>query len=123
MYRNLFELKKAESSTTVSANELPNSILEDSDANNVAQKAKDVKQRAWLPYRRTIILKEGKVMAEQMRLETYKQKVRECLMKIHSYTGPEADSLITKYEDDFQELLGWNLDPQTASGFLASGLY
>ena len=62
-------------------------------------------------------------MPEQMRLETYKQKVRETLIKIHNYAAPEADKLITKYEDDFQELLGWNLDPQTASGFLASGLY
>ena len=62
-------------------------------------------------------------MSEHSNLESYKQKVRECLMKTHNYTGLEADKLITKYEDDFQELLDWNLDPQTASGFLVSGLY
>ena len=62
-------------------------------------------------------MKEGKVMAEQMRLETYKQKVREALMKIHSYTGPEADSLITKYEDDFLEAFEkFSWSPETMAG-------
>jgi len=43
IYPDSFELKKSESSTAVSANELPNYVLEDSDAENVAQKGTDVK--------------------------------------------------------------------------------
>lgn len=43
VYPESFEIKKSESSTTVSANESPNSILEDSDGANVAQNGNDVK--------------------------------------------------------------------------------
>ena len=60
---------------------------------------------------------------EQMDLETYKQAVRECLMTIQNCTAQYADELMIKYEDSFTELFGWNLGPQTASGFIASGLY
>ena len=62
-------------------------------------------------------------MAQNMNMETYKQKVKECLIKVHHYTDDGANKLMKQYEDDFQELYDWDLDPQTASGFLASGLY
>ena len=61
-------------------------------------------------------------MLEQMTLEDYKQKVKQCLMQRYNNTT-RVENLMRKYEDDFPELLGWNLTPQTASGVIASGLY
>lgn len=59
----------------------------------------------------------------QMDMETFKKKVRDCLINEQNCTIQHADELIKKYDDDFPELWGWNLDPLTASGFTISGLY
>ena len=63
------------------------------------------------------------MVTEQMEMETIKQAVRECLIKVQNCTPEYADKLMAQYDDDFPELMGWKLDPQTASGFIISGLY
>ena len=54
-------------------------------------------------------------MLEQMNLETYKQKVRECLITNYKGTTQEPDRLMTLYEDDFQEFLNDKWEPSLAA--------
>lgn len=42
---------------------------------------------------------------KQMDIQTYKQRVRECLIEIQNCTEEYADKLMREYEDDFEEAL------------------
>ena len=65
---------------------------------------------------------EMQTLQEEMTLEEYKQKVRECLMKTHNYTGLEAEKLMTDYENDFQEALSkFSWTPATMAGAMIAG--
>lgn len=44
-------------------------------------------------------------MNEQLSLEEYKQKVRECLINIQNCTVDDANKLMDDYDDDFEEAL------------------
>ena len=54
-------------------------------------------------------------MPEQMNLESYKQKVRECLRKNFADTTGETERLMTLYENDFQEFLDDKWEPSLAA--------
>lgn len=61
-------------------------------------------------------------LMEKMTLEQYKQQVEQCLIGWYKDTA-QVKELMKNYETDFPELLGWNLTPQEAAGFIGSGLY
>lgn len=57
-----------------------------------------------------------------MDLETYKQKVRECLIKEQNCTEQYAEKLMKLYEDDFQEALyDYTWTPQTMASAMTMG--
>ena len=60
-------------------------------------------------------------MVEQMNLEDYKQKVKECLMTTHKHTTREAERLMTLYEDDFPEFLNDKWKPSVAASAMIAG--
>ena len=60
-------------------------------------------------------------MLEQMSLESYKKKVRECLIKNYKHTIQENDRLMTLYEDDFQEFLDDKWEPSLVATAMVMG--
>ena len=60
-------------------------------------------------------------MPEQMSLEDYKQKVRECLTKNYKHTVQENERLMKLYEDDFQEFLSDRWEPSVAATAMVMG--
>ena len=60
-------------------------------------------------------------MAEQMHLETYKQKVRDCLTENYKHTTQENDRLMKLYEEDFQEFLDDKWEPSVAATAMVMG--
>ena len=60
-------------------------------------------------------------MLEQMTLEEYKQKVRECLMKNYKHTTQENERLMTLYEEEFQEFLSGKWEPSVAAKAMVLG--
>ncbi len=60
-------------------------------------------------------------MSEQMSLEDYKQKVRECLMMNPYRTTEGAEKLMKLYEDDFPEFLADKWEPSAVAAALIMG--
>lgn len=60
-------------------------------------------------------------MSEQMSLEDYKQKVRECLMRNRNYTTVADEELMQRYEDDFPEFLADKWEPSAVAAALIMG--
>lgn len=54
---------------------------------------------------------EGKLMSKQISLETYKQKVRERLMKTYNRTTQATDKLMRDYEQILPEYFALKLTP------------
>ena len=54
-------------------------------------------------------------MLEQMTLEEYKQKVKECLMKNYKHPTQENEQLMNLYEEKFQEFLSGKWEPSVAA--------
>ncbi len=61
-----------------------------------------------------------KAIKQQMSLETYKKKVKECLIK--SLGEKEANSLMTSYEKELSYPYQKNYSPEAVSAGIISGL-
>ena len=57
------------------------------------------------------MIQEVKDMCEQMSLEVYKQKVKECLMKTYNCTTRALSNLMEKYEKILPEYFELKLTP------------
>ena len=106
IYPESFELKKSESSTADSANELPNAILEDSDVPTVAQNKPDVKEKY------SISDSDGKQLTKEQQ-EYFKD----------SKVTDENGNLKVMYHGSQESFTAFDRKKAKSSGYYGSGFY